>query len=139
MAYIYVITNDINGKKYVGKTEYSIEKRFKEHCRALALGRNDKRPLYRAMKKYGVKHFSISLIEETDIPEERESYWISNLGTFHNGYNATFGGDGKRYIDYDEVVSLYQRLKKSKTCGVTIEFVGRHCKENTIPEGDTSN
>ena len=32
MAYIYQITNDINNKIYVGKTEFSIEKRFKEHC-----------------------------------------------------------------------------------------------------------
>lgn len=32
MAYIYKITNDINQKVYVGKTEFSIEKRFKEHC-----------------------------------------------------------------------------------------------------------
>lgn len=31
MAYIYVITNSVNGKQYVGKTNGSIEKRFKEH------------------------------------------------------------------------------------------------------------
>ena len=29
MAYIYKIENDINGKLYIGKTEFSIEKRFK--------------------------------------------------------------------------------------------------------------
>lgn len=29
MAYIYQITNDVNGKIYIGKTEHSIEKRFK--------------------------------------------------------------------------------------------------------------
>ena len=34
MAFIYVITNDINGKQYVGKTNHSsIEERFKEHCK----------------------------------------------------------------------------------------------------------
>ena len=31
MAYIYQITNDINGKIYIGKTERTIEERFKEH------------------------------------------------------------------------------------------------------------
>ena len=31
MAYIYLITNTINNKVYVGKTELSIGKRFQEH------------------------------------------------------------------------------------------------------------
>ena len=35
------------------------------------------------------------MIEETDIPEEREKYWIEYFGSFKNGYNATIGGDGK--------------------------------------------
>lgn len=29
LAYIYKIVNDINQKVYIGKTEFSIEKRFK--------------------------------------------------------------------------------------------------------------
>lgn len=29
MAFIYVITNDVNGKQYVGKTNKTIEQRFK--------------------------------------------------------------------------------------------------------------
>ena len=31
MAFIYKITNDVNGKVYIGKTLYSVEKRWKEH------------------------------------------------------------------------------------------------------------
>ena len=52
------------------------------------------------MNKYGIEHFHIELIEETDNPEEREIYWIEKLGSFKNGYNATLGGDGKKYLDY---------------------------------------
>lgn len=33
MAYIYKIINDINDKVYIGKTEFSVEKRFQEHCK----------------------------------------------------------------------------------------------------------
>ena len=100
MAYIYQIQNDINGKIYVGKTEFSIEKRFKEHCRDYKKEHCEKRPLYAAMRKYGIEHFHISLLEETDDPEEREKYWIEKLDSFKNGYNATTGGDGKKYIDF---------------------------------------
>ena len=114
MAYIYQITNDINQKIYIGKTEFSIEKRFKEHCSDAFRERNEKRPLYNAMRKYGVEHFHIELIEETDNPEEREIYWIEKKQSFKNGYNATIGGDGRKYIDYDLVVKTYQDLQNIK-------------------------
>lgn len=39
MALIYKITNDINDKIYIGKTNFSIEKRFKEHCRDAQKGK----------------------------------------------------------------------------------------------------
>lgn len=110
MAYIYKITNDVNNKIYIGKTEFSIEKRFKEHCKDAFKERCEKRPLYSAMKKYGVENFHIELIEETNEPEEREKYWVEYFGSFKNGYNATIGGDGKRYIDYDLVVATYNNL-----------------------------
>ena len=113
MAYIYQITNDINGKIYIGKTEFSIEKRFKEHCADAFKDRNEKRPLYAAMRKYGIEHFHIELIEETDNPEEREVFWIENKRSFKNGYNATIGGDGKKYIDYDLVISIYKEVKNA--------------------------
>lgn len=114
MAYIYQITNDVNQKIYIGKTENSIEKRFKEHCWDAFRERNEKRPLYNAMRKYGVEHFHIELIEETNNPEEREVYWIEKKQSFKNGYNATIGGDGRKYIDYDLVVKTYQDLQNIK-------------------------
>jgi hypothetical protein len=62
------------------------------------------------MNKYGLDHFHISQIEETNDPDEREKYWIEYYGTFKNGYNATIGGDGKRYLDYDLIIALYKEL-----------------------------
>ena len=117
MAYIYEIINDINGKSYIGKTQFSIQKRFKEHCRDSKKERNQKRPLYAAMRKYGIEHFHIYLIEKTDDPEEREKYWIQKKGTFKNGYNATIGGDGKKYLDYDILITAYKESQNlSQVC-----------------------
>ena len=115
MAYIYKITNSINHKAYVGKTEGSPEKRFQEHCSDAFRSGKEKRPLYAAMRKYGIENFSIETIEETDNPEEREIFWIEQLQTYKNGYNATLGGDGRKYIDYDKVVALYLEYQNCKT------------------------
>lgn len=111
MAYIYKIINDINQKIYIGKTEFSIEKRFDEHIHDAFRRKNEKRPLYAAMQKYGIEHFHIELIEETDNPEEREKYWIETLGSFKYGYNATMGGDGTKYLDYELIIKTYNEVK----------------------------
>ena len=107
MAYIYKIINDINDKVYIGKTERQIQLRFQEHCSCSLREQYEKRPLYSAMKKYGIEHFHIELIEKTDSPEEREKYWIEQYGSFKYGYNATIGGDGKKYLDYDLIYRTY--------------------------------
>lgn len=136
MAYIYQITNDINSKIYIGKTEFSIEKRFKEHCQDAFRDRNEKRPLYAAMRKYGIEHFHIELIEETDNPEEREVFWIENKRSFKNGYNATIGGDGKKYIDYDLVISTYKEIKSiadtAKALNISADSASNILHQNNI-------
>lgn len=52
------------------------------------------------MKKYGLKAFKLETVENIedgnqDLVNEREIYWIDKLGSFNNGYNMTFGGQGK--------------------------------------------
>lgn len=117
MSYIYKITNQINGKLYIGKTNRTIQERFKEHCRDYLKRENEKRPLYSAMKKYGVHNFFIELIEECALNEAeiREKYWIEFYGSFKYGYNATLGGDGKAYIDRDLVIKAYKELQTIKS------------------------
>ena len=109
MGKIYKIINDINDKVYVGKTMSTIEKRFKEHCADSTRRDEENRPLYRAMNKYGIEHFSIHLIEECPDEEAsaREQYWIGFYKGYTNGYNATRGGDGKAYIDVSELLRLW--------------------------------
>ena len=140
MAFIYVITNDINGKQYVGKTNNAIEKRFQEHIRDSKRQRCEKRPLYSAMNKYGVEHFSIAVLEECSAEESatREIYWINKLQTYGcTGYNATRGGDSKKYYDYEEIVSKYLELCNQKETAKYFHcdaFVVRQaCKELGVP------
>lgn len=129
MPYIYKITNDINGKVYIGKTAHSIKRRWQEHCRSRKRRNYEQRPLYSAMNKYGIEHFHIEQLEECSIEElnDRETYWIKECDAYHNGYNATIGGDGKFYLDYDKIYQTYQEVK---TCKKTAEILG--CSEYSV-------
>lgn len=114
MAFIYKITNSLNGKCYVGKTLGSIEERWKQHISSINREEYKKRPLYRALNKYGIANFSIESLEECAESEadSKEIYWISKLNTYSKGYNATLGGDGRAFIDKDLIIDLW---KKGKT------------------------
>ena len=116
MAFIYKITNNKNGKCYIGKTERTVEIRWKEHLRHLDL--YETIPLYRAIKKYGIENFSIETIEECDSINinEREQYWIRFFNSYgKTGYNATLGGEGSLLkISEDEVQEIIFRYQKGE-------------------------
>ena len=112
MSYIYKIINDLNDKVYVGKTNLTIEERFRQHCQDAKKETELQRPLYNAMNKYGSEHFQIIEIEQCS-PEnasEREIYWIGYYKGYEDGYNATKGGDGKNLFNHMQIA---ERLKSN--------------------------
>ena len=111
MGYIYKITNNVNGKIYVGKTTRTIEKRFKEH---ILRSKSQDTYLKRAIVKYGESNFTVEQLEKCDdsILDEREMFWIENLNSYDNhiGYNLTLGGDGAKKYSNEEaemIISLW--------------------------------
>lgn len=98
---IYKITNNINGKIYVGQTKREIFKRFVDHVRHAT---KSTRPndlncrLYIAMREFGPENFSISLLEEFEDTryqaDKKEIEWIAKLDSCNPeiGYNVDEGG-----------------------------------------------
>lgn len=112
MGYIYKITCRPTNKIYIGKTQTTIQERWKEHCRVAFLPSHGDYnfPFHRAIRKYGVENFLVEKIDETDDNEklkEKEKYWINFYNSYNNGYNATLGGDGQCKYDYDAIVNYY--------------------------------
>ena len=130
MSYIYKIYNDMNDKLYIGLTNYDNPiDRWTRHLQDYQTAGNfSKRPLYEAMKKYGVDKFHFEIIEETDNPQEREKYWIETLRTYIGfedckGYNATLGGDGHSQLVFSEdesqkIISLFTQGNSCKVIAV---------------------
>lgn len=89
MYSIYVITNTINGKRYVGYSTKVIERLY-DHRRL-----RGSKLLSAAIKKYGIQNFVVDIVEEGINDQEglgiREPYWISHLNP---EYNMTGGGEG---------------------------------------------
>ncbi len=94
---IYLIRNNINNKCYVGQS-INIMRRWWEHkSRAFDCNNNcyDK-PLYNAIRKYGIEAFSLEILEECseDQLNEKEYYYIQkNHALVPYGYNILESSD----------------------------------------------
>lgn len=109
LGYIYVITNKINNKKYIGKTMRDPFLRWKEHLKQSK--KDIKSPLYLAINKYGVQNFQMKILErvqECNI-NIREQYWIQYFDSYNTGYNATFGGDGVIRVNRENILKLFNK------------------------------
>jgi group I intron endonuclease len=95
---IYLVTNKVNGKQYVGKTKGGLSTRRKEHERMATSGKLSTMLIVRAIRKYGSEEFE--WIEAySNVPceclEDLEKECIWWYGTkFPEGYNLTDGGEG---------------------------------------------
>jgi|LSQX01.1.fsa_nt_gb group I intron endonuclease len=85
MIGIYLITNKINNKRYVGKS-ININKRIGEHFREAGYERNINKPLYKDIKKYGRENFDVEVLEECNEEDlvDREQYYYEKLKPEYN-------------------------------------------------------
>lgn len=118
MGYIYLITNVVNGKQYVGQTvhadidtRWNQHKRMKEHM----LGRC----IYNAYMKYGIQSFTFKIICICfdEACNELEAEYIKKFNTLvPNGYNLKEGGNNSRHNE--ETRRLIGQNRKGKGLNV---------------------
>ena len=113
MGYIYLITNKINGKQYVGQTlRNDINDRWKQHFNKKAIGRCLKSDYL----KYGIENFNFTIICICfdDYCNKFEKEYIQKFNTISpNGYNLSEGGSNK-CTHPDTKILISEKLKGRK-------------------------
>lgn len=139
MGCIYMYTNKINGKKYIGQTIGSLKKRHSQHiCQ-------NETYFDRALNKYGAENFELEIIEDNIFDEnelnDKEIYYINKFDTFNNGYNMTRGGNnGTKFNeeDRDKIINLIKNTSMSfkeigEKTGYTIYTISSINQGETLP------
>lgn len=116
---IYMATNRINGKQYVGQTVSSLKIRKTKHIREALAESCNSYYFQRAIKKYGQENFDWKILHEDVINIDNlnrlEIFYIGYYDTFKNGYNLTEGGGGKvGCIVSIETRKILARINKGK-------------------------
>lgn len=110
MKYIYIRTNLVNGKQYVGQTQNLIER--EKAWRKINSNIYGNKYFSNDRKKYGLDNFSFEILETCDDEksDELEQYYIKKYNTIYpNGYNIQSGG--KKGFTYKEMEET--KIKKS--------------------------
>ena len=98
--FIYLITNTVNGKYYVGQHKHADLGKYIAGCIKRALRGKDEKPLlYRALRKYGADNFTLDVLTTARAQEQLdnlERLWILALDARNpeSGYNVAHGGEG---------------------------------------------
>lgn len=108
--YVYKLTSP-NNKHYIGQTQRSTDLRLQEHISAWKRWTIDKErygtvKLFYAFDQYPPETWSFEILEECSSFEElnqREEYFIQLFDSVQNGYNITYGGDGRKVDCLDEI------------------------------------
>lgn len=112
---VYVITNLINSKKYVGQTIFDLKDRWTSHKSNARNGSTFY--IHKALMKYGFENFEIKTLVEVGSKWEMDLYekgmikaW--DLRNPEKGYNLTDGGEGIPGRKHSEETKLKMRLKR---------------------------
>lgn len=110
---VYVISNLMNQRKYVGITS-NFKRRMQGHETAARCGRGN--VLHASMRKHGISSFVASVVvflssRQEALEEERRV--IFDLCSNKNGYNLTSGGDGIRDLSEASMKQLKESLSKA--------------------------
>ena len=116
MGYIYKITNNINGKAYIGQSiNDPIKSRIHTHLNGHQPGC---RAIHNAVKKYGKDNFTYEILYAVlldDLLDDLEVQAIKEHNTLSpNGYNLTSGGGAPKQVS-DETRQKISEANKGHT------------------------
>jgi len=109
MYWVYIHTNKVTGKKYVGQTTQKPRYRWGR----LGRGYAGQPKFFNAILKYGWDNFSHQVIE-VDSPEEAdylERYLIAFYDTIRNGYNLSPGGKDNKSMSEESRKKISEALR----------------------------
>jgi len=133
---VYVVTNNISGRHYVGMTSRSVELRWVEHVKAAATG--VEQGLHRGIRKHGVAAFSVREVSRSRTKEDAFHVEQALIAEYRSIgwplYNMTAGGEG--VVDLNEAGQLKKKeaLRRAWQDPETREKMEQAIRDNMTPE-----
>lgn len=145
---IYLLTNTVNGKLYIGQTWQTLNKRITQHR---SRAKNPQWYLYNAISKYGWENFRIDVLmscHDQATADYWEDFYILAGDTINGGYNLKRGGSkgcslsektkrkiGKSHKGMKHTEETKQQISRAKTGVKRPPGTGQKQSATTIARG----
>jgi group I intron endonuclease len=130
---VYLITNKVNGKRYIGQTSQSLDERWRCH-KKMSSGCL---LIKQAIKKYGAENFTTKVIVIAD--KKNANYYERKLIEIWktkapNGYNLTDGGEGVLHPSIETRQRMREAQLGKKQSKETREKISKALKGRVFSE-----
>lgn len=111
MINIYIITNLLNNKSYIGQTKHTIKNRIDRH-------KVNNTPIGKEILKYGDSNFKVDILYKATTEEEANEKEIEYIKSYNtiipNGYNTFEGGiHNKRAVINLNTMVVYESISEA--------------------------
>lgn len=117
---IYMATNKINRKIYIGQTIGTLKRRMLNHFSSALIGKRNTY-FHNAIKKYGKENFIFKTLCKAEAKTREllicylnivEDMYIEMYDTFNNGYNSIKGGNNRTY--HKDIINKIAKANKGR-------------------------
>lgn len=110
---VYMATNLINGKRYIGVTSQRLCQRKAKHIGNARRGIERKMPIVRAIRKYGEDMLRFVVLKTCADYDEAKREEIRLIAALKPKYNRAPGGAG--YVGYRPTPEAIEKIRKANT------------------------
>lgn len=121
LGIIYIITNKVNSKVYIGQTRKSLSERMRHHFSKYETCIK----LKKAIEQYGKENFSYNVLELVPYSElnGKETFYIEQYNSIKNGYNVKKGNSKFKGRKIHSIKELQEDIVNDYNAGMNTKDI----------------
>ena len=121
LGIIYIITNKVNGKVYIGQTRKALSERMRHHFSKYETCTK----LKKAIEQYGKDNFIYNVLELVPYSKlnDREAFYIERYNSIENGYNIKKGNSKFKGRKIHSIKDLQEDIVSDYNAGMNTKDI----------------
>lgn len=121
LGIIYIITNKVNSKVYIGQTRKTLSERMRHHFSKYETCAK----LKKAIEQYGKDNFIYNVLELVPFSKlnEREAFYIDKYNSIENGYNIKKGNSKFKGRKIHSIKDLQEDIVSNYNAGMNTKDI----------------